>query len=256
MTEQPASGDPFASWFAQLEPRYLSRVTFQEARRALQALSTVYVQRRDKLPHGAVFAGEGKRAAFGFFYGPLHFLLARHIVRAVGADRLPLELVIDLGCGTGAVGAAWAGSLSPAPEVLGIDTEPWALQEAAWTYGAFGLTGRTRRGDASRVALPTRRAGIVAGFTVNELGERARETLLDGMLGAQREGAAVLVIEPIAARPVRWWSAWAERFRALGGRDDLWRFPAELPERLRLMDRAAGLNHERLTGRSLYLPPP
>jgi hypothetical protein len=43
-------------------------------------------------------------------------------------------------------------------------------------------------------------------------------------------------------------------WRRIGGRADEWRFRVELPERLALMDRAAGLDHRELTGRSLWLP--
>ena len=35
------------------EQRYLKDLTWQEARRALQALSTIYTQKRDKLAEGA-----------------------------------------------------------------------------------------------------------------------------------------------------------------------------------------------------------
>jgi len=63
----------------------------------------------------------------------------------------------------------------------------------------------------------------------------------------------VLVIEPIARRPAPWWGDWARRFEAAGGRDDRWRVPVKLPERLRLLDKAAGLKHPELTGRSLAL---
>jgi len=38
-----------------------------------------------------------------------------------------------------------------------------------------------------------------------------------------------------------------------GAREDEWRFAAELPERMRLLDRAAGLDHAVLTARSLWL---
>ncbi|HKQ60062.1 MAG TPA: hypothetical protein VJS92_02180, partial [Candidatus Polarisedimenticolaceae bacterium] len=41
--------------------------------------------------------------------------------------------------------------------------------------------------------------------------------------------------------------------RAAGGRADEWRLPAELPEPLRKLDRAAGLDHRELTARSLWL---
>ncbi len=70
---------------------------------------------------------------------------------------------------------------------------------------------------------------------------------------ARGETARVLVIEPIARRPFPWWDAWAEAFLTAGGRADGWRFRADLPDRLRLLDRAAGLDHRELTGRSLWL---
>ena len=58
------AGDPFAAWFAALEARHLGRLTFQEVRRALQALSSLYVERRGRLASGAALESEGKRAAF------------------------------------------------------------------------------------------------------------------------------------------------------------------------------------------------
>ena len=60
-------------------------VTFAEISRSLRALSSTYVERRHKLREGAALAGAGKRAAFALFYGPLHFLLIREIVRALPA---------------------------------------------------------------------------------------------------------------------------------------------------------------------------
>ena len=47
--------------------------------------------------------------------------------------------------------------------------------------------------------------------------------------------------------------AFLTAFRAAGGRADTWRFKAVLPERMRLMDKAAGLHHQELTARSLWL---
>ena len=72
-------------------------------------------------------------------------------------------------------------------------------------------------------------------------------------LAAARRGAAVLVVEPVARRALAWWDDWAAVFAAAGGRADTWRFPAELPERIQLLDRAAHLDHRELTGRSLYI---
>jgi hypothetical protein len=46
-----------------------------------------------------------------------------------------------------------------------------------------------------------------------------------------------------------------QTFRGVGGREDTWRFPVTLPEPLALLDRAAGLDHRELTGRSLWLAP-
>src|SRR5260370_1152040 len=83
-------------------------------------------------------------AAFAVSYGPLHYLLVHHIVAALGAARHRTSTLVDLGCGTGAAGAACAGSFSA--RLVGIDRHPWALAEAAWTYALFGLRARTRQG--------------------------------------------------------------------------------------------------------------
>ena len=61
-------------------------------------------------------------------------------------------------------------------------------------------------------------------------------------------------MEPIARGAAPWWSEWARALEKAGGRADEWRLAAGLPERLRLLDRAAGLDHRQLTARSLYLP--
>ena len=53
-------------------------------------------------------AGAGKRAAFALFYSPLHFVLTGHVVRELDAARPAPRKILDLGCGTGAAGAAWA----------------------------------------------------------------------------------------------------------------------------------------------------
>jgi hypothetical protein len=62
----------------------------------------------------------------------------------------------------------------------------------------------------------------------------------------------VLVIEPIARGVTPWWDRTAARIAAAGGRADEWRFPVDLPRPLRLLDKAAGLDHRELTARSLY----
>src|SRR5215475_10787728 len=102
----------FAEWMSFLEARHLADLTFPEVSRALRALSSAYVERRKKLPEGAALSGAGKRAAFGLFYGPLHFLLVHHIVTSL-PELTTMHEIVDLGCGTGAAGAAWASACEP-----------------------------------------------------------------------------------------------------------------------------------------------
>ena len=101
-----SGSDPFPAWFTALEARHLSRLTFAEVRRGLQALSALYVDRGKRLGTGAALEGSGKRAAFALFYAPLHFLLVRDVVRALGAGEAGPRSIVDLGCGTGTAAAA------------------------------------------------------------------------------------------------------------------------------------------------------
>ncbi|HXK12054.1 MAG TPA: class I SAM-dependent methyltransferase [Vicinamibacteria bacterium] len=244
--------DPFRSFHADLEARHLAELTFPEVRRALQALSSLYVERRERMAGGAALDGAGKRAAFALYYGPLHFLLVREIVRALGA-RGPRR-VLDLGCGTGTAGAAWALECEPRARIDGVDRSGWAVAEARWTFARLGLDGRATRGDAVTASFPGPPAGILAAFTVNELGEGPRRGLLPRLLDAGRRGSTVLVVEPIARGVNPWWPVWAEAFRSGGGREDEWRFRPALPPRLALLGKAAALDSRELTGRSLVLP--
>jgi hypothetical protein len=239
------------TFWAALEQRHLAELTFPEVRRALQALSALYVGGRQKLPHGAALDGRGKRAAFALYFGPLHLLTVADIVRDLGwAKAGPPRRILDLGCGTGAAGAAWA--LACGAEILGIDQSGWALEEAAWTWRALGLRGTPRRGNLTELQ-PRQDDGVLAGWSVNEVSNAAREALLPRLLEAGARGLPVLIVEPIARTPVPWWSLWSEAFRAAGGRDDAWRFPGELPELVERLGRAAGLDPRERTARSLAL---
>src|SRR4051794_38189181 len=141
----------FDSWLAALEERHLANLTRSELTRALRALSSCYVERRDKLAAGAALEGAGKRAAFALFYGPLHFFTVRAVVRALDVARRPAPRIIhDLGCGTGVAAAAWALECDGKPEIAGIDRSAWAVAEANWTYRELGLRGRARAGDVTR----------------------------------------------------------------------------------------------------------
>jgi precorrin-6B methylase 2 len=245
-------------WLTALEQRHFSDLTFQEVSRSLRALSATYVERRDRLAEGAALSGAGKRAAFAVFYGPLHYLLVREIVREIRTSDprkvgLTGATLIDLGCGTGAAGAAWAEACEPRPEVVGVDTHPWALAEAARTYRDFGLHARTVRGDAASFKWPRSRAMILAAFVVNELDGKSRDALLGRFRERAAAGDRVLVVEPLARSVARWWPEWERAFLAAGGRADEWRFRIDLPPLIDKLDRAAGLNHRELTGRSLYV---
>lgn len=245
------AADPLVPWISALQARHLADLTFPEVRRALQSLSSIYVERRRKLADGAVFDGAGKRAAFALYFGPLHFLLVREILRAIGPGSP--RTVVDLGCGTGVAGAAWALEAGGRARVVGVDRNGWALEEARRTVRDLGLEGTFQKGDAAEPPLDGPGVGIVVAFCANELPPPARERLLGRLVSAARAGSRVLVVEPVARRPVPWWGSWADAFRAAGGRDDLWRFRLALPELLVRFDRAAGLDHRELTGRSLWI---
>lgn len=255
MTDRLSSPSTDA-WLAALERRHLADLTPSELARALRALSSCYVERRGKLASGGALDSAGKRAAFALFYAPLHFFVTREIVRAIGDAREPPPgEILDVGCGTGVAGAAWAMESGHAP-VKGVDRHPWAVAEANWNYRELGVSGRAVRGDAARVAAPTGpRAAIVAAYTVNELPDATRDTLRQRLLEAHARGTRVLIIEPIARRLAGWWDAWQREFEARGGRSDEWRFALPLPTRQRQLGRAAGLDPRELTARSLWLGP-
>ncbi len=244
------------TWLDALERRHMANLRFAEVSRALRALSSAYVERRARLSHGVALDGGGKRAAFALSFGPLHFLTVERILAALPVAATRIDTVVDLGCGTGAAGSAWALSLQARPRLVGIDKHQWAVAEAAWAYRVLGLRGRTFQGDIARVAWPTRRTGLVSGWTMNEVTESARATLLRRLLSAAEHGAAVLVVEPIARAVSPWWPGWADAFTLRGGRADEWRFRVPLPDLVARLDRASGLSHDELTARSLWLSSP
>lgn len=244
----------FAYWFAALEQRHLANLRVAEVTRALRALSSAYVERRRTVSRGGPFDGAGKRAAFALFYAPLHFRVTAHVVQSVGAHDPPPSTILDVGCGTGAAGAAWALAGGGTPVVRGIDRHAWALEEARWTYHAVGLRGSVRRGDLERLPPLGPGSAAVAAYVLNELPADARERLERQLFSAAQRGAGVLIIEPIARGIAPWWQETARRAVKSGGRADEWRFSADLPPLLATLDKAAGLNHRELTARSIWLP--
>lgn len=244
--------DPLDDWVERLKERHLASLRWSEVRRGIQALSAIYVEERDRLLRGAALDGAGKRAGFALFYAPLHFLVVREILRGLGAARFGGGEILDLGCGTGAAGAAWA--LEGGGRVEGVDVNGWAIDEARHTFRDLGVRGRARKGNLDRVPLPGAGSAIILAYTLNELDDATRDGLRAPLLDAARRGAAVLVIEPIAKRSVPWWGTWAKAFAAQGGSEREWRFRPYLPPTLRELDRSAGLDHSILKGRSLWMP--
>jgi hypothetical protein len=243
-------------WLALLEQRHQANHTRSQLTPALRALSSCYIERRDKLAGGAALEGAGKRAAFALFYGPLHFLTIRAVLRGLDAGARPPRQIHDLGCGTGVGGAAWAIECAGAPEIRGVDRNGWAVDEANWTYRTLRLRGRARVGDLTRSpdASPAPRsadAAILLAYAVNELTEPQREALLIRVGDAVATGARLLIVEPIAKRDRPWWPAWAAALTPAGGREDEWRFAADLPPALRQIAKSAGLDPRELTARTL-----
>lgn len=240
-----------AEWLAALEARHLADLRMQEVTRALRALSSAYVARRREAVHRTLESA-GKRAAFALFYAPLHFLTTHLVVKALGVHAPPPRAILDIGCGTGAAGSAWAVAAGGTPTVTGIDRHPWAVDEARRTYRDLGVNGRARQGDVARLPPLLPGTVVIAAYVLNELPDAVREPLEIRLIEAVGLGVPVLIIEPISRSVSPWWDATASRIVAAGGRADEWRFPVDLPPLLRLLDKAAGLDHRELTARSLY----
>ena len=164
-------------WLAAAERRYLANLRVQEITRALRALSSAYVERRERgsgqRVRGALDTA-GKRAAFALYYAPLHFIAVAEAVRSLRAADSPPSAIIDLGCGTGAAGAAWAIAAESTPTITGIDRHPWAVAETRWTYTQFGLKGYAKQGDVERLPASRSRESVVAAYTLNELPDMTR----------------------------------------------------------------------------------
>jgi len=253
---QDTADSRVARWLTELAERHTANLEFAELRRGVQALNLRYVGRRDPrtgVRRGTILDGAGKRAAFALYYAPLHFLAVRRIADELGLGGSPT--IVDLGCGTGATGAAVAwSSATHRPFLLGVDSAEWAVRETRWNWRALGLDSRVVHGDATR---PSSRgmtgATLVAGYLVNELDATRRERLLTCLLRAADDGSQLLVVEPIARRLTPWWDDWAESFRERGGRADIWRLPIRLPDLQARLAQAAGLGHDELTARSLAI---
>lgn len=244
----------FQSFHTALEARHFADLRFSEVTRALRALSSAYVERRESaLSDHRALDGAGKRAAFALYYGPIHFELLRAIAARLEQPRKP-GLIVDLGCGTGVAGAALAAATAPPSRVLGIDTHPWTLDEARFTYRALGLNAEARRGHAGRTRIPAAASFVVCAFVVNELSRGERDDLLRELKTAISRGVAVLIVEPISLRILPWWEEWAAAFLHMGGRADEWKLRVDLPPIVKRLAKSSSLRPDSLTARSLFTP--
>jgi hypothetical protein len=248
------------AWIDQAIGRHTRDFSTPEFLKAVRALSARYVERRADLGRRSPVDSAGKRAAFAGFFAPIHFLTARAAVEALGIADARVDHILDLGCGSGAVSAAWASAAATTPDIVGVDRDGWALDEAAWTWRTLGLNGRTRRGDLVAALAPDRRGrarhdastGIVLGWSANELAASERAALLEALGDAMSRGAQVLVIEPISGAAVPWWQEWASAWTRAGGRADLWKFTPALPPALAALSDAAGFRRDALGARTLW----
>ena len=103
--------------------------------------------------------------------------------------------------------------------------------------------------------LPNEPAAVLAAFTVNEISESARDGLLTQLIARAKRGDTLLIVEPVAGSVTSWWNRWRGEVESAGGRADEWRFRIELPAIVAKLDRAAGLDHREITGRSLWCSP-
>jgi hypothetical protein len=282
--------DPEAERFiAALLERHAAPLRRSEFLKAIRALSARYVERRATLADRSPLDSAGKRAAFAAYYGALHYLTVWHVLDGLDSRAQPTRIV-DLGCGTGVAGAAWArrgrrrvrggseegqtrvgggSEEGQTPVLQGIDRSGWAATEAAWTYRTLGLVGRVTRGDLVRSARSLavrkplagpkpgpayeRRTGIVLAWSSNELDAMARRQLLAALVDLGRAGASILIVEPISRRAAPWFDDWADTIATAGGRHDDWRFTAPRPRALAEIDAEVGFDRTALTARTLAI---
>ena len=233
--------------------RHLQDLKFSEVTRSLRAVSAGYVEKREEGGLARALDGRGKRAAFALYYGATHFLAALALVRELdlGFAGSSGRTILDVGCGTGVCGAAWAlGSAAPT-SVIGADRSSFALHEARWTYGFLRVKGETRRSITETLDSIKRPDGIVIGWTLNELDDEKREVILAKLLPWVAKGSRLLVIEPVSKRVAPWWDAWVGRFPPDRCSTVEKKLRLALPAKIALLARSAGLSTDAMVVRVL-----
>jgi hypothetical protein len=172
-----------------------------------------------------------------------------------GFDRIRGD-IWDLGCGSGACGAALALQSREA-RIIGVDMSGWALDEARWTWRTLRIDGRAVRHDVGAWAEGGRPQAVVLGWCLNELGAADRQRLRSRCAEWTAQGSRLLVVEPVSRRVAPWWEEWCDALRAsapptlvVTGEKRV-AIGAALPPRTRLLARGAGLNCDSASVRFL-----
>ena len=131
------------AWVTAAVDRHTRTLERPEFLKAVRALSARYVERRRDLARRSPIDSAGKRAAFAGFFAPLHLFTALAALETIAIP--PRRRILDLGAGTGVVGAACAIAGIHDPQVLAVDQDAWSLTEARWNFKQLGVSGRTRR---------------------------------------------------------------------------------------------------------------
>jgi len=171
-------------WIEALEERHLADRTFRRSaapsRRSRRSTWSVAAGSRGGRPW------RGPASALPSpLLRPLHFLVVGHVVRA-WAPPHPSRRIADLGCGTGAAGAAWALEC-PGPPALAESTGTPGRWRRPGGRGASSAPGRPK-GDLARAPLDA--DGIVVAFAANELPKGPREELRGRLEERSRLGLA------------------------------------------------------------------
>ena len=113
----------------------------------------------------------------------------------------------DLGCGTGAAGAAWALECAEC-DVVGLDRNAWAVAEAQWTYRTLGIRGRAFKADVDgmRLYVGAGRADRCRLHGQRTAGSRARGIARRACSTRTSRATRILIVEPIARRMAGWWT--------------------------------------------------
>lgn len=249
--QNPAE-DRTGRYLEALLDRHLKDLKFSEVTRALRALSAGYVEKREEGGLARALDGRGKRAAFALYYGTTHFLATQALIREL-ALRFDggRSTIVDLGCGTGVCGAAWALESGGSPQVIGADRSSFALHEARWTYQTLRVKGETSRSITETLESIRRPDGIVIGWTLNELDDERRDLMAAKIVPWVAKGTRLLVVEPVSKRVSPWWDEWTAKFPKELCTIVEKRLRLDLPPKIALLARSAGLGTEATVVRVL-----